>query len=475
MTHTPPPIVVAAAALLLAAGGYALGDLRVVAAVCGAAAIAGWGAFALHRPHAALSASFVLLLVAATKFRMRDADASLAGVVDAQIVLELGLFAAIAVAVVAARTALPASPLRTPVKALVTMYVVLALASTFWSDAPALTAVRAIQLAIVAGFAVTALQLLSPTLALRAATLSVAGFALVAAALAFAMPSLHVALEEDASRFTWFAAHPIDAATLAGLGALGCFTLGTFRDSAIARRTAPLLPYLVWGGLLIAVVLLTRSRGPMLALSAGLTAAVVARLELPARVPLMLTGAAAVLALIAVAPDIRPWLNNFEDSDSALAQVVFREESADTLLELNGRLELWEDVTPAIEAQPIVGYGYQASRPVMLEAAPWAAYAHNGFLQTLLDLGLLGVALLASIVLAAAVACMSSGLDPQLRAGMSALLAFVVVNSISTESFAGAPGAEVFLLFMCAFSSTAHRAVAAHREDESPADFRVAA
>jgi len=42
------------------------------------------------------------------------------------------------------------------------------------------------------------------------------------------------------------------------------------------------------------------------------------------------------------------------------------------------------------------------------------------------------------------------GLTPWLRATVTALMLFLVLNSISTESFAGSPGFETLLLFICA-------------------------
>jgi hypothetical protein len=40
-----------------------------------------------------------------------------------------------------------------------------------------------------------------------------------------------------------------------------------------------------------------------------------------------------------------------------------------------------------------------------------------------------------------------------MRATVGALLAFLLVNSISTESFAGAPGFETLLLFVCVLAA----------------------
>lgn len=438
--------------------GYSLGDIRAVVALLGAAAIACWGVFAFHRPAAALGASFPLLLLAGTKFRTRDPDASLAGAVDAQILLELGLFAMIAVGVAAVRFSGRACAVRLPLVSLLGAYVGLCLASTVWSAAPALTMVRATQLAIVAALATTAIQVLSPERSLRLLALSTAAFAAVCGAIAALFPWARAASEDG--RFAWFSVHPIEAATLAAIGALGCLGLGTFRTAPEERRLAPVLPYALWAGVLIGLLVVTGSRGPMLGLAAGLAALVLMRLHLPARVPIVLAALSVLLAALAVGPELRPWLDELEDDHSAVSRLILRGESADTVLELNGRLELWEDVKPAIDDRPVAGYGYQASRPVMLDAAPWAAYAHNALLQTLLDLGLLGTLLLAVILVAALAAAGAGAIDPHVRGAIAALTAFLVVNSISTESFAGAPGVDALLLFTCSLCAASRRLAA---------------
>lgn len=73
---------------------------------------------------------------------------------------------------------------------------------------------------------------------------------------------------------------------------------------------------------------------------------------------------------------------------------------------LTGRVPLWAEVDKAIAARPLLGYGYQAFwTPVSRDAwRIWATvgwtppHAHNGYRETLLNVGFLGGAVLAIVV-----------------------------------------------------------------------------
>ena len=85
----------------------------------------------------------------------------------------------------------------------------------------------------------------------------------------------------------------------------------------------------------------------------------------------------------------------------------------------------------------------------MLDSAPWAAFAHNALLQAVLDLGLIGTAVLGAILAIGFVSLLKSRVPRLTRITVMALMIFLAVNSLGSESFAGAPGIEVLLLLMC--------------------------
>jgi O-antigen ligase len=443
---------------LAVTGFLAATHLHLVAGLVGVGVLLAWGAYALGRPHASIAASFVALLVAGTKFRTRDADESLAGVLDAQIMLELGLYAAVAAGIAAIWLSGKVERRRiTMMEGAAAAYVGIAVLSSAWSMAPALTLVRGAQLAIVVALAVTATRVLTPSQALQRVFSAVAGFVLICAALAATFPfasGTYVYPEHNMFRFAWFAAHPIEAATLAALGALGILSALLFKpDTQMPRPLG--LPLSLVAVTLMVVLVLTSSRGPLLAFGAGLTTLLLMRIEARMRMALSLVGVSALLAIVAMGPALTDALSSVADSDTVIGRTFFRGQTADEVVSLNGRLELWNDLRPAIAERSLFGYGYQASRSVLLDAAEWAAYAHNALLQALLDLGVIGTLALLSLVAIGVYGAVSAS-TPWMRAAIASVMVFLVLNSISTESFAGAPGVEMLLLTLCGLGAVRH-------------------
>lgn len=446
----------AGASTLVLLGYLGIANVQIAAALLATAVLAAWAAVAVASPRFALSVSLPLLLIAGTKFRVRDAGASLEGVLDAQILLEVGIFAIIGIAVAAAWFATRRPVRLSKIEAVIGGYALIALASTFWSAAPMLTLVRATQLAILAGLAIMTVHLLTPLRTTWLATRGVAVYVLVCATLALVVPAAATTYEAgEGARFAWFSTHPIDAGALAAVGALGLAALGTFAAATgMTRRSPALLRLGVIG--LVGVLLLTRSRGPLAAFCAGAFVLWLMRMRPAFRTTALLFCTAIALTGFVFAADLVAWFGWLSEQNSLISRLVFRGESADTVLEMNGRLGLWGDLKPTILGQLMTGYGYQASRPILLEAAPWAAYAHNAILQTLLDLGLLGTCLLGIIVFTALGGAMAAARRAPAGplAAAAALIVFLALNSVSTESFAGAPGLETLLLFVCALCAT---------------------
>jgi O-antigen ligase len=443
----------AAIPLLVAAGYLGVADARVSAALAGLVVVAGWAALAWHHPRLVMSASFPLVLLAGTKFRMRDAEATLAGAADAQILMELGLFAVIGAGVLAAWVALSDRRRFTRTEAILMAYTAIAVTSTLWSVAPALSLVRGAQLAVLAGLAIVSVRALPPGGALWTACRAVAVYALACAAIALIVPAAAApSMFAETRRFAWFAMHPIDAGSLAAIGLLGMAAAVMFRGWHGPTRVLG-LPPMCYALALMVVLVMTNSRGPLLACAAGAGMLLLARVTAPVRISLVLTGVSCVLLYMVFGADVRAALEAASRDNSALTQLLFRGQDADTVLELNGRMELWQDLAPAISAHALTGYGYQASRAVILDAAAWAAYAHNALLQALLDLGLVGTLALLALIAIGLSGAAKATLAPRTRATLAALVVFLAVNSIATESFAGAPGIETLVLFVCALSA----------------------
>lgn len=443
----------AAAMCVLAAVGYiGAANLHVTTALFGGVVLLVWTAVAFQRPHVAVAASFAGVLLANTKFRIRDADASLAGAIDGQIMLEIGVYAAIGLGLLAMFAAgrLDRRRLSTAEGAVIA-YAAFAVLSIAWSLAPILTLVRSAQLCVIALLALATARLFSPAQGLRGVITAVAAFVLICTALTIVFPfarGTFVEGEHDGFRFAWFAAHPIEVGTFAAIAALGVISTVLFREAG--RPRLPLIfPAPIAALLLMGVLAATAARGPILAFAVGLFTLLLLKVEIRARAAIVLVGLAFVGALAIAGPDLHAWLASASSGDSRLTYTFFRGQSAQDVLELNGRLELWGELRPAIVQNMFLGHGYLASRAVILDAADWAAAAHNALLQSLLDLGILGTLGLIALIGAGFVGTMRAHTQWR-RAALAAIVVFLVVNSISTESFAGAPGFEMFLVFLCA-------------------------
>jgi O-antigen ligase len=442
--------------VLVVFGYLVLSDLRLAAAAAGALVLAAWGAFAYSRPRLALAIALPMLMLAATKFRIRYADDTLSGLLDAQIVFELALYGFVGVAVLAAGLATHVGRRASAAEVLIAAYVAIAALSLLWSAAPTLTLVRTTQLTIVAGFAVLAVRLCSPSGALWITMRALAGYVLVCSIAATLLPWTTEPLipDEGLFRFRWFATHPLDAATLAGAAAI--FLIGVIASAR--TRGLPRTPH-VWmricAPVLVCLVVLTSSRGPMVALAAACGLLWLSRVRPAFRTAAVLTTCAAALAFLVFQPDVRSWAQQVADQDSAASRLFFRNQTADDVFELNGRIGLWEGLRPIIADHWALGTGYQASRAALLDVAEWAAYAHNALLQTLLDIGVIGLLSILGVILLGFSAGLRRGNPAWIRATVPALVLFLTLNSMSNESFSAAPDIELLILFICAMCGSA--------------------
>jgi len=129
-----------------------------------------------------------------------------------------------------------------------------------------------------------------------------------------------------------------------------------------------------------------------------------------------------------------------------------RGQPVDELLSLNGRTELWQHVYALFLERPLLGYGYLASRSVLLKVLPWAGEAHNALAESLLDVGILGTVLVWFAFISTLLSSLlhtsrTSGMGEWQRLSILGALVFLLVHSQVTATFAGPPGSQVLLLF----------------------------
>ena len=439
----------------IAVGSAGALDARAFLIVPAACGLVWLCVLAYNRPQHLLPVAVFLVLVAGTKFRNRDPTASLANVLDGQIILELAIFGLIALILGMAilSPSLQTLRLKTTERLLIA-FVVLAACSVLWSSAPMLTVVRTVQLAILLALGLIASRVMGASGTLRAVGVALTVYVLVCAALATAFPWAQ-GLREDAQgrvRFSWFAMHSISASTLTAVAILYVLCIALFAPDGWKRRWVGVpivLLFLPLGTIMVAA----NSRGPLFAL-VGTICALLAFRYLHPVTTLTLVATGALLVLVGTVYGVTPesLLAQSTHSDSRVAEMVLRGQTVSEFGTLTGRTELWVGIMPYYFDRPLFGYGYQASRSVLLAVRPWAGHAHNALIQSLMDLGLVGAVLLwipfARALFARPPArARARSVTTWQSATVFAFAMFALLTSVSDVAFAGPPGYETLLVF----------------------------
>jgi O-antigen ligase len=392
------------------------------------------------------------ILLAGTKFRSRDADASLNGQFDQQVLMELALYGIVLVLVYlrSGRDAFNVGVRPAAAEYLLWAYVAWASLSVMWSAAPLLTLVRAGQLLTVLLLARATVRELGPAGAVRALSSAVVGFvatcALAAALFQWARdPDLYI--EGDFVRFAWFADHPITVAIELGL-ALVLLTADV-RERGGWRTRGFTIPAWILGALFGTALVMTYARGPLIACVVGVAALVV---HSGRRWKIALVSVAVIGISLVAGVDLQAVLRDNAPS------FFLRGQDVDALTTFSGRSDLWQAMLPQIFDHFWLGYGYQASRGAILEVAEWAGHAHNALVQSVLDLGIVGTLLLVSAIATTFLPSRSPAMSRERpSAPFIPLVLFLLVVSITDEGFAGPPALQALALFTTVLAAAHHR------------------
>ena len=323
--------------------------------------------------------------------------------------------------------------------------------------------VRSTQLAILLLFIVSAFRLLGPQKFLNALLASVLLYTLVFSVAALTLPaaSLGRVLHGHVTRFTWFGTHPLIVATFAATSGIIVLAQILFAQEALRRR---ILGVPIWIILppLIVILVATRARGQLIAFVAVVAYLLVRRFG---RLWMFAVGIPVVAGLLTIYlnSDIEVGeLLERHRGGNAVVEYIYRRQSVEQLTSLSGRKELWEIVGGLVSSRPIAGYGFAASRKVLLDKIPWASYAHNALAQVLLNLGIFGALLLFGVLGSCFVT--GSGHPQHNRnpsapylSGVLGVALFLALVSLIHESFAGVPGYEIALLMICSLAAERFR------------------
>jgi O-antigen ligase len=276
---------------------------------------------------------------------------------------------------------------------------------------------------------------------------------LLCSGLALVAPWAHGTKVEasGATRFSWFAMHPISASiyTAIGFSYLACdvlFVPGAWRRRFVGIPTALLLLPLA------AIMVAANSRGPLTALIGALGALVVFRYVRPGAAMALVAGCVLILLAAELSGvTFNSLLNRASRSDSPVAQLVLRGQTPGEFETLTGRTELWTDLVPLLVERPVSGFGYQASRELLLQIRPWAGHAHNALLQTLIDLGLIGTLLLwipvgRALFVRPHARAPAASFPAWQGATVFTWMVFSLLNAVGDPGFAGPAGYEVTIV-----------------------------
>jgi O-antigen ligase len=415
-------------------------------------------AFLALRPRAALASGVMLILLASTKFRHRDAYALLSGSVDAQIIFEIGLYVLVFVITVRALFLLPVSSFRIGrTGALLGGYIGVTLLSALWSANLEITFIRAAQLFILFSYGLVAVSVLGPGRTLGILAGSLVLYVLLFSGMAALFPFASGTKPADIPRFTWFALHPIGAGVFAATAALfvlihTLFPHGTERPWwSFGLPVWFFIPPLVW------VLLATHSRGPLFAFAIAATLLLARKYVIGTRA--LLTSDRMLLALLAsgillLIPVVTGKRGH------RISYYVLRGQTTEEFVNMTGRTSLWDVAIDLLMQRPLLGHGYQAARDVLLQQVNWGGHAHNALIDSLFSVGLVGAALLwTSFLLVLGASFLRTMRTHPPAVGYYAMvccgMVFLLFNAITGDSFAGVPSYEPMLLFLCVLSHDA--------------------
>ncbi len=407
--------------------------------------LGGAGLIAIVGVERCLPFCLALVVVGETKFRARNAGALLEGNIDWEVGFELACYGLVGLVTLGALAKLKRQDLKPRgVELPLAAYTLLAILSTLWSVDFRLSAVRSLQQAILFSYVFVLARIERPARVVAVLRQTLTAYVLTGAGLALLVPAARYkpVLHVTALRFSWFAVHPIVAAEETSM-ALILFAVGAL--FAGENRSAPrqkgwrYIPIAA----LIAIFIATRARGPLVALTGTLF--VLFGLRDLGRSVVMWFGALCLIAFLACTlGDFSPTaaVHSLLDSQPYLRQYLLRGESAGYVMGLSGRIGLWKTIYRFVLKRPIFGYGFVASRTLLLQWFKWAGESHNALAESLLNLGIVGTVLLWGPMLYVVGGFFLPRVEHRMREPWEeiaaiASLVFLLIIAVDSASFAG--------------------------------------
>ena len=414
---------------------------------------------AFRWPERALQFCFLLALFGNTKFRGRSTTTLLreTTTVDAQIGWEVSVSTVLVmVALIAAYKRVRSLEL-TLFETVLGVFALYALLSVTWSPVTLISLVRACQLLALVFFSLVAVRVLGAARCVHALLVAVAVYVTACAFLVLG-PFPQWRYYDGLYRFSWFRVHPIDAGTWAGIGALAMWIVAAvptrWRYGDHIRLVAAGVAWF-----LTLVLFQAQARGPAGSFLAAIVAVGI-RSTGDRWLSTLLSGGfiAVVMAVMLTIPSPQEMIERGAESQNRIVQFIYRGQSAQDVVELNGRAELWAAVQPLIDLHPIRGNGFVSTRGLQGDLGTWArfGYAHNAFVQTMVDFGVVGILFTIPAFLSALFTGPFRAGSPRLRRARAMVFGatvFLLVDSMITETFAAAPDYHTLVFLVCIFAA----------------------
>jgi O-antigen ligase len=235
----------------------------------------------------------------------------------------------------------------------------------------------------------------------------------------------------EAHRFSWFAVHPVSAATESGMALVFLTGLALFGSGWKTRLYK--IPFWTYACTLLLIILATRTRTAMFSTLAAMTVLYTVRYKNNAGAWIIAASLmAGGLLFVVVAPELKQSVQSF----------VLRGQDASQFASLTGRTDLWKESLHMFTKRPLLGYGFVASRALLLQVLAWAGEAHNALVESLLDVGLVGATALFVPFVSGLIGSLKHlnrwrpGDDPTI-AWVAGALTFLAMDGIPMASFAG--------------------------------------
>jgi O-Antigen ligase len=455
--------ILPALALATLAGIHSVGHPRE--ALAGAAAIGIGAIFLLWMSRAETVAQrhrwiplawMALLLTTDLSFELGDPRAVATGQsLTGQHYFELLTYAIVATLVIRSRRALLSSYRGAVSKGLLLGWPLLAVGSTLWSPFPLFTFVRAMQLVVIASLALLMVRIwrtdpeAGDAVWVRTLTL------FVNVVTFFAVIGFFFGAEsETGARFTWPGVHPGLAAIYVGTALLILVAGG--RSVTAFRRWSRLARIV----LCVTALYSGQTRGVLVAVVIAFAATLWFRgREQPAIRYIGLAYYVVALGIVVIM------------AATPIVGYFSRGGGTEQLTSLNGRIALWGVAIDQLDSggKWLTGFGYGASRDVLLPEVEWAGSAHSFWIEILLDLGIIGLMLALTGVALLGKELLTSPSPGASNVVALSLLVFLLMVSTVAEAvaFPGIGFGVLALLHVPSLSQRSLRTSARHPESSS--------